>query len=268
MESKSSFCFVDIAPSTTTVTTSLSGEARQWHVATPARVAAAAASTQDALLTAGSTEAVDTHLASIATASHLASIEHIFFLTRDYTTQKLFELYVLRWLRSACPATTTVATMPLPLFATQRAGVASALVVDCTAGLLTCTPVLEGVVATEAAGHWGDARVYARTPVRSMAGCWRDAGCAVVAALTAASDGAESDRDAVSATTAEPQAWWEEVPFMCEVRQHVQQCRLRELDACLSTVLLCGDVATVREARYCMGLVLSLLLPDSAITWC
>lgn len=276
MESKASFCFVDIGPLTTTVTTSFPADARKWQMETPAQVAAAATHMHSCLHASGATSAIDAHLACVAKASHLTTVDHVLFLTRSQCTQELFALYVLRWLHAACPTTTAVSAMPLAIYAILQAGVSSALVVDGTGGVLTCTPVLDGVVAAEGSVHWADVRAYAKDVTQTLPQCWREAATAVMTALTAAPQLGECDGESSSpvlscataqSTTAEA-AWFDEVPFACEVRQHLQLCRQRELDACLSTVLLFGEAATVVEARYCVCLVLSLLLPDSVVTWC
>jgi hypothetical protein len=229
---------------------------------------------------------VDAFLLQIAKAAPLATASHVLLLTRADATQETFTLYVLRWLRAVCPATTAVSAMPLPLYMTQVAGVTSALVVEGRDGLLSCTPVMEGVVAAELSAHWGDVRACAATvKAHSLAECWRRVAHIAMEVIAAAARLPENDSatitdngvtppqrlrssGAVHAGTTAGAALMHEIPLVTEVQQHLQLCRRRELHACLSTVLLCGDAATVVEARYCMGLVLSLLLPDSLITWC
>lgn len=287
METKSAFCLLDIGPCVTTVTTSFANEAQTWQVVTPAAVTAAAVSTASLLLVEGSKAAacMSRFLSRIARFTLMAAVDHVILLTRHDTAPEVFTAYVLRWLRVVCPCTTAVRAMPVVLYAMQLAAVRSALVLEGQGGIVTCTPVLDGVVASGAAACWGDAVVCCSDEYASRTMCWRHAACAAMSAMAATAalepggsdDGDTSDdifplrlrKDAVATEVCVGKgALLHGLPFLDAGQQHVQRCRRQELGACLSTVVLYGEVATDVEARYCMGLVLSVLLPDSLVTWC
>ncbi|KPA86701.1 hypothetical protein ABB37_00795 [Leptomonas pyrrhocoris] len=281
MDQKCTYCFLDIGPVMTTVTTSSANEVHTWEVATPASVGAASVNMEALLVNGCGVAVVDALLRRIAKSAHLATVGHIVLLSRHDTAHDVFYRYVLRWLHGACPSSTPVSVMPLPLYAARLAGVESAVVVECHEGVVMCTPVLEGVVASDAVAHWGDVReATASDALRSLPECWRHVSRAVMTAMSAAArlldDSEQNSRSGTPFPHSSDDVHKNEVdrrlidaiPFVYEMEQHLRICRRRELDACLSTVVLYGDVATVVEARYCLGLLLSMFLPDSLVTWC
>lgn len=253
---------MDIGPAATVVTMSFANETHTSQLETPAFVKAAATSAQALLVDQSCSREVDGFLSRLATSTRIATADHVTVLARHEMAQEAFYAYVLRWLHSACPPTTTVMLMPLPLYATRLANVDTALVVESHNGVVVCTPVFEGLVVADMAAYWGDVGAHAPAERHTPSECWRH----FARVLTAAMSISEADGACVEGgTQLIPR---DEVPFAEEVGLHLERCRRRELGACLSTVLLYGDLATVVEARYSVGLLLSMFLPDSLITWC
>ncbi|KPI84230.1 hypothetical protein ABL78_6716 [Leptomonas seymouri] len=282
MDLKLTCCFLDIGPATTTVTTSSETEVHKWQLETPVGVKAALTRTPTCPAVEHGAAVVDAFLHRLAKSAQLATAGHIVLLARTHSVHDYFYLYVLRWLHTACPSSTPVSVMPLPLYAARLAGLASVLVVESNEGVVTCTPVLEDLVAPDVAAQWGDVRAAtASAELRSLSQCWwhvsREIMSSVLATTRLPDNGEKDDNSgstpALHLNACAPKSGVEQrlmdgIPFVCEMEQHFQLCRRRGLDACLSTVLLYGDVATVVEARYCMGLLLSMFLPDSVVTWC
>lgn len=276
MESKALYAFVDVAPGRTTVTASTSGETQQWVVNTPLAVSAAATNTHDLLKEVEAAGAVGAFLNHLSASTHMAAADHVILLTRHDTAVDIFYAYVARWLRAACPSTTPISFMPLALYAARRSNVETALVVESHNGVVTCTPILDGIVASDVAAHWGDVSADAPLHLRTLPERWVYFAHRLVKVVssTAAVDVAVADGSTPPTANASVVRNRAEVtgtadlPLLAEVGEHLLLCRRRELSPCLATVVLCGDTATLVEARYAVGLLLSLFLPHSLVTWC
>ncbi|CBZ27831.1 hypothetical protein LMXM_26_0058 [Leishmania mexicana MHOM/GT/2001/U1103] len=261
-------CVIDVGPWMMSVCVSSAGEVQRWHIAV-SRDAALTLTAAELLVPGGRhSVALDSLLHMAVSIGRLATVAQVVVLSRRWV-QPLFYTYVLRWLCMVVPSTAAVSQVPQALFAVQSAGVKSALVVQCDNGVLFATPVLDGVIAFELESVWGDLGTSVTVGAPLVGGCFREVGVRLIEFMQRNDQHAhcKGHYQATCSGTPQPTLFTSAEDLFFAVEQHIAACRKRELQACVKTVVLCGDEVIAPAARQLIAVLLSASLPDSLLMW-
>ncbi|KAG5476581.1 hypothetical protein CUR178_03752 [Leishmania enriettii] len=268
MDAVESACFIDVGLFTMSIYVSFAADMQKWHIDVPLDAAVTLTTTELLLPGGRHSVAMDDLLNAAVKAGRVATMTHVVVLARSWV-HPLFYAYVMRWLRAAIPLCTSVSQLPSALFAAECAGVASALVVQCDGAVLFCTPVLDGVISTSLESVWGGISNSTTVDASLMEDAFSEIGAHLMELVQRDDCDTHLSGNARTGDAGTPHSatLTRAEDLLVAMRKQIKLCQRHELHACLATVVLCGDAATLPAARQCIALLLSASLPDSILTW-